>query len=99
MIDCEEDIIGGEFNFPQLPPEKFHQIYEVTSGVHPLHKAKGVNSQKRRSEVENLEKPNNYEDYCLLMGEGVHDPKIEVLRLDEPTAMYLNLVSQGVLPP
>ena len=50
-------------------------------------------------EVTSNEEPEDYEDYLTLINRPLENPKLKVLRLDNPTPKYLELESEGILPP
>ena len=83
------------FNFPQLKPEKFSQIWEVTS-IHGVKKAQSVHSHLRRSEVILNEDPEDYIEYMELLKMPLENAKVEVLRLDEPTSKFKELQLEGI---
>jgi hypothetical protein len=82
----------------QLTTENISQIFELTSGIHCLKKAMGVNSLLRRLEVDKLS-VNSYQEYCELLKKGVENVNIEVLELEKAPPMYKDLEKQGILPP
>ena len=93
-IRTKEEIINT-YNFPQLKPEKFKQLYEVTS-IHGAKKAQSVHSHLRRTEIIMNEDPEDYEEYLELLGMPLENAKVQVLRLDEPTPKYQELQDDGI---
>ena len=50
-------------------------------------------------EVRANEEPEDFDDYLTLIKKPLENPKLQILRLDEPTPKYLELESDGILPP
>ena len=93
-IGSKEDV-KNLFNFPQLKPEKFQQIWELTS-IHGTKKAQAVHSHLRRTEVILNEDPEDHAEYVELLNMPLENAKVEVLRLDEPTDKFKELQMEGI---
>ena len=90
----EEDL-----KFPQLTPQKFNQIYEITSSIHSLRKGEQVHSHLRFLEVIEKDKPDNFEDFAEMISVGLKEPNLYYLRLTNPPPEYQELHASGILPP
>ena len=90
-----EDDISNVYGFPQLPPEKLSQLWEVTS-IHGAKKASSVHSHLRKKEIVQTEEPTDIEEYEELLSMRLEDPKIQVLRIEGKTDKFTELVDEGL---
>ncbi len=90
-----EDDITNVYGFPQLPPEKLSQLWEVTS-IHGAKKASSVHSHLRKKEIVQTEEPTDIEEYEELLSMRLEDPKIQVLRIEGETNKFTELIDEGI---
>ena len=95
MHVTSEDDITNIYRFPQLPPHKLSQLWEVTS-IHGARKASSVHSHLRKNEIIQTEEPTDIEEYEELLSMRLEDPKITVLRLEQETEKFAELKAEGV---
>jgi hypothetical protein len=82
--------------FPQLPANKLKQLWELVS-MHGAKKAHAVHSHLRRNEIVQEEEPDTFEEFEELLKMPLENPKIQVLRLDNPPQSYLELEEEEIL--
>ena len=94
-VKSREDLIQN-LKYPQLEPETFSQLYEVTASIHSLRKGEQVASHLRFLEVLGQE-PEDFSEFAEMMCSGVKCPDIR--DLPRPPRGYQALHNQGILPP
>lgn len=91
------------YKFPQLEAKDFHQLAEISHGIHPILKGIQCASHIRKKELENWDgcEIDNFEEYEEAIRECPSSSSVEIYvkRLDRRPKGYYRLEVRNLLPP